>query len=344
MESVREIVRDGVYATGGQLYVELGGQILCDESFGVYDARTLSSAFCSTKPLLPVALAHLVDRDGLDLDERVTSVTREAPWIPRHATIGDLLTHRAGLDGPTAALWRMRPRDRRPDLLVATEVAEPAYSEVSAWLALAAVVSEVGGASARDFVQAQILDAAGLQRDIVVSPALARAAARDGRVGVPMAGLPDEAVPLLSETLPQQLGEAAPSFGGLVTASGLGRLYAALGRTLRGVPVDGMPSQRALATLLAERRDRAWDRTLRRECAFAGGFMVGLEDHGVVDGLPTAIGHTSGVVTTFGLCDPAKELAVGCCLDGVAMHADDLAYVRRRIMRDVLRMTGIGPC
>jgi CubicO group peptidase (beta-lactamase class C family) len=336
MEVVRSLVGDGIHATGAQLYVEHDGRVLCDEAFGAYQPTSLTSAYCATKPLLPIALAHLVDRGQLDLRVRVRSIAPDVTWVPPDATIADLLTHEAGLHEPTAALWRMTPRDRRDALLGPPASRGPAYSEVAAWSALAAVVAVACGVPAVRFVEAEVLEPAGLAHDIVVCPDRAAELARCGRFEVPVAGLPREAVPLLSERLPQQLADVDVAFGGLVSAAGLGRLYTALRRSLCGEEVHGMPSGRALTSLLRHRRARVWDATLQRPCSFAGGFMVGLDDHGVTDGLPAAIGHTSGIVTTFGLCDLGLDLAVGCCLNGVAMSSDDLSFVRRMVMREVL--------
>ena len=257
--------------------------------------------------------------------------------MPRTATIADLLMHHAGMAEPSAALWRMTPPDRRAAFFASPpETSGPAYSEVSSWLALAAVIEQITGQRAEDFVESVILKPARLIDDIIIRPDRAISAAQQGRVQVPVAGLPVERVPLLSERLPQQLADVNPAFGGLINASGLGQLYSDIRQAMAGEAVDGMPTSASLHELLRHRRQSVWDATLQRSCAFAGGFMVDLPEHGFGRTFPNAFGHSSGIVPHFGLCDVERELAVACCLNGVSPASADLEVLRSLVLAAVL--------
>lgn len=325
------LVGDSIHATAGQLYVEHNGRVLVDLAVGdtcgaPVEVSTLHSAYCATKPLLPLAVAHLIDQERIEVT----------------AAIADLLTHRAGMGEPTAALWRMTPKERRSPLLAtAPPSSAVAYSEIAAWLDLMAVVEATVGEPADHFVEATILEPIGLLDDIIIRPERGLEALESGRIQVPVAGLPVEAVPLLSECLPQQLADISLAFGGLISASGLGRLYTCIRRALAGERVAGMPSQAALEELLSHRRQNVWDATLRKPCAFGGGFMVDLDEHGITRHLPDAIGHASGIVPAFGLCDARRRLTIACYLNGVSLSSADLEAARRMIVAAALDEIGV---
>jgi CubicO group peptidase (beta-lactamase class C family) len=329
--ALENLVADSIYATAAQLYVEQDGRVLVDVAVGdtcgvPVEVSTLHSAYCATKPLLPLAVAHLIDQERLDVT----------------ASIADLLTHSAGMEQPTAALWRMTPRGRRGQLLpTAAPARTAAYSEIAAWLALMAVVEAAVGEPADRFVEQTILEPIGLLDDIIIRPERGLEAVASGRIHVPVAGLPVEAIPLLSERLPQQLDDISLAFGGLISATGLGRLYTAIRSALAGERVSGMPSQAALTELLSHRRGKEWDATLRKQCAFAGGFMVDLDEHGITSCLPGAIGHASGIVPAFGLCDGRHRLTIACYLNGVSLSSADLEAARRVIVAAALAEIGL---
>ncbi len=339
------IVEARIYATGAQLYVEHEDEVLCDLAVGQTVAlSTLHPGYCVTKPLVPLAIAHLIDQVGLDLTAPLRSSSFDLRWLSPTASVADLLTHDAGMAEPTAALWRMTPIDRRSALFASSPARSgPAYSEVAAWLALAAFIEGSTGQSAERFVETTILKPAGLADDIIIGPERALKALECGRVQVPVAGLPVEQVPLLSEALPQQLADVSVAFGGLVNASGLGRLYTKIRRAVAGQRVEGMPSSCSLQELMRHRRANKWDATLRRACSFAGGFMDGLHEHGITDRLPGAIGHSSGIVPAFGLCDVERRLSIGCYLNGVAPSSADLQSIRTAVVAAVFADVGGSP-
>ena len=133
-----------------------------------------------------------------------------------------------------------------------------------------------------------------------------------------------ESVPLLSEALPQQLADVNLAFGGLANASGLGRLFMNVRHVLAGGFVEDIRRLAHCASCCDIDESSPRDARLRRECAFAGGFMVDLEEHAFTDLLPSAIGHSSGIVPTFALCDPEHEVTIVCVLNGVSPSPDDL--------------------
>ena len=69
--------------------------------------------------------------------------------------------------------------------------------------------------------------------------------------------------------------------------------------------------------------------------------MVDLHDHGITDRLPGAIGHASGIVPAFGLCDVERQLSVACYLNGVSLSSADLEAARRLVVAAALDEIGL---
>jgi CubicO group peptidase (beta-lactamase class C family) len=284
------------------------------------DVAHLHSGFCVTKPLLGLAVGVLIDRGLVSLADRVDRI--EIPQVPTGTTVAMLLNHSAGMVLPTAAVWRCAPRDERRALLGAPANGHAnGYSELASGLVLEQLIRSAAGIDPAQFVTSEILvplDAT----DIVLHPSIARRDDVRPRIRVPFFGDPDGPVPLLSESLPVQLADIRPAFGGLVSARALGRLMRAVGKVLRGKLVEGLPSPRTLASMLECRRGVTYDTLLRRSCDFAGGFMVGLEHHGLEGLSERAVGHTGGLATALAFADPVSGIAAAMYLNCLLADAD----------------------
>jgi CubicO group peptidase (beta-lactamase class C family) len=344
---MRSVVEERIYATGAQLYVEHRGTEVLDGAWGdcagrVITPDSLHSAFCATKPLMGLAVGLAADAGLLGLDDAVIDHVPHT-WARPSVTVRQVLAHRAGLQKPSAAGWRMTHPDQRASLLPPPPVPTPVYSEISGWLLLAEALRSATGLDPGEFAATRLIDRLGLGRDVLITPDRALRALEDGRVRVPIGGLPFEVVPLLSEQLANQVAETSLAFGGLTSMRGLGRLYSAVGRVLRGEPVPGLPSPGTMRALLTSCGDPAEDPVLRRRCSFAGGFMTGLADHRVATRLsPEAVGQSAGLASCVGFCDPVHDLAIALYLNGSAMTAADIEGERMAIIDRVYAVLGAG--
>jgi CubicO group peptidase (beta-lactamase class C family) len=341
------VLEDHLFGTAGQLYVEAGGSVLVDGAWGdcggwPVDVASVHPAYCATKPVLALAVGQAVDRGLLGLDDRISDLAPVTGLSPE-VTLRQVLAHRAGLQEPSAPAWSICPPDQRQALVpVDPPPARAVYSEIRGWQVLAEVLQAVGAGPADTVVGATVLGPLALE-GIHVTAASALGALHQGRVRVPVGGLPFEVIPMLSELLPVRVGEASPVFGGLTSASGLGRLYSAVKATLQGRSVPGLPCPETLRDMVSPLGEPEWDPVLRRRCGFAGGFMVRLGDHRIADrASPAAVGHAAGMANSVGFCDPERDLAVALYLNGSALVPTDIETVRLSLLDQIVTIVEDG--
>lgn len=342
---VDAVIADRSTGLGLQLYVEHRGHVLADVAAGdtiggPLERSHLHNVYCATKPLLPLAIAQLVEQGELDLDRPVSSILGPGhPVAPGWAvTTSQVLCHAAGLARPSAMMWRMRPPQHRMQLLDFAGGAPAAeYSELVGWLILEALVERLSGVDASTFLARRVIEPLGLEDGLILD-AEARLSALLPRVRVPFGGLPDEAIPLLSERIPNQVVDLRPAFGGLATMSALGALYTELGRAYRGETRPGLPSGTTLRAMLARRRGWMHDPILDRDVDFGGGFMVDIGRGRFDDGAARhAFGHTAGMSNTVAFHDPDVGLSMSLYINGVILQQDAATDERRRMVAAVYR-------
>jgi CubicO group peptidase (beta-lactamase class C family) len=345
-ESLEGFASERFYFLGGQAYVEQAGSVLFDEGFGVgFDGQPvepghLHNIYCASKPLLALSVGLLCDRAELSLDAPLERWIGPA-WagkIAERTTLVDLLNHRVGLDGPTAADWRMVDPRYRADLLARTGTSpRNAYSEITAGLVIEDVVHRASGRTLVDIITHDILGPLGVRDDFIVDPALAAQDSVLGRVLVPVAGLPSEVIPLLSELLPSECSQVRPAFGALASISALGRLYTSIRICMLGTEVPGLPSESTLKDMLSRTRVGEWDDHLQRRCDFAGGFMTNFDSTRLCLGLSdSAVGHVAGVACSIGFFDASANVAAAMYVNGCLTSADDLDHVRSQVVARML--------
>lgn len=345
VEQCQALVEEGVVGRTASLYVEQGGQVVVDVTVrtgvGVVPDAPVHPTYCLTKPVLVLALGHLLDAGLVELDAEVGPLV--GADLPGGLTLAHLLAHQAGLGEPRAYLWRMTPPAARAALLAGSpppEVGRPAYSEVRAWQLLGTLVSRLAGRPLADHLEAAVLGPLDIA-DLAVTPARAARARRARVLEVPLAGLPGPAVPLLTEALPVTLADADACCVGYSSASAAGRLYGALRRALGGASVPGLPSGAALGALLRARRPREHDEVLGRSCAFAGGFMVDLVDHAVTAKASSdAFGHSAGLTPSLAMADPDADLALALYVDGATLDPAAIDGPRRSLTAAVYEAIG----
>ena len=294
----------------------------------------LHPGYCCTKPLLGLAFGLLVDRFDIAMGTRIrlASSSPGDDGVPVPA----LLNHTAGLGAPRAIDWRVRRAEDRATLRSRIAWSSRAeYSEMAGGLLLEELIGTTTGRPAATFIEEEVLSPLGIADDLVVDPARAQEPGVRRRLSVPIAGLPERYVPMLSERV--LLHDTGPTLGGLVTASGLCRLYAALERCISGIDIAGLPTPATTNALLDQRRGSVDDGVLEKRCDFAGGFMVRLADHGFGYRLSDrAFGHVGGNGPSLGFCDPASGLAAGIYLNGAAVGLDDQSSGIRSMIIDAI--------
>lgn len=326
---------------GIQLCVIRGHDVVLDAAWGrtlggALETDHLHNVYCGTKPLLPLAVGLLIDAGRLALDTPIAAILGASHRLSPRAstTLADLLCHTAGLGDPRAGTWRMHRPDRRAGLLdVVGAAPAPRYSEIVSWLVLEAVVERLTDRDAGTFLRAEVLRPLALETIVVDARDLGTAV---GDLRVPYGGLPDEAIPLLSERMPSQLADLRPAFGALATMSSLARLYAALGDVYAGRPRDGLPTPGTFRAMLDRRRGRVVDEILGHAADFGGGFMRDLGGEGVSARIsPSSFGHTAGLANVMAFHDPASALSVALFCNGVVLDRPTLVGIRGDVVEAV---------
>ncbi len=272
-----EVVREGIFASGGQIAAMCDGELVADVAVGEtgwgekLTSDHLHNVYCLLKPLPYLLLGRVLEDAGCGPDDLLDEVVELPSWCPGGLTYRRLCCHDAGLGEPTATVWRMTPVAGRPALLEQViRSSGPAYSEMAGGLIVEHVIEQVSGQTANRYCAEELLGPLGLTDDIIISAG--RGLAARNRVSVPVLGLPIARLPVLSELLPCQIGEIRLALGALSTMRGAAGLFAAVGRVMAGERVRGLPTPGLLNGLLADDRPLRYDSVLRREAKWAGGF------------------------------------------------------------------------
>lgn len=297
----------------------------------------LHNVYCAAKPLISLAIGHLIDGHHLELDRPVQDILGPQhgllpPWT---LTASSILCHSAGLGAPNAMTWRITPTEARMGLIdFDGRSCVNEYSELLGGLILEALIEKATGQSASSFVMDRVVRPLGLQNEIIFD---VRSRAREvlPRVRVPFGGLPSEAIPLLSERIPSQVVDLQPAFGGLATMAALCTLYNALGQLYFGKEHPALPACATFKRMLSRRRGWGYDPVMRREIDFAGGFMCDLGGGGMYDDVgPDSFGHNGGFVTTIAFFDPAMELSFALYINGI-VDAESARVDRKKVVASV---------
>ena len=343
---------DGIYATALQLAGgERTGEIR-DSAWGYrHDMKAITSGstfhgYCLTKPVSAVAVLAICEMAGLDIDEPIRprldprKASPELGEIPAYVdgsfTVSRLLNHSLGLDSPSAMDFRFHPDELHAGFVNAAKPDyRPAYSDFLAGWFLEWVCASVGFSLA-NFVEAELLKSVEFGGEISISLDTSDAIAdAQEKLVVGVGGLPHSYWPFLSELLEDNLTQVRPAFGGLVSARALAAFLHMYDSVMMGRKVDGWPSSALLKRSLRAQRGHCFDRMLRREGNFGGGFMLDLRAHGVSPILPpTAIGHTVGYFPgCMGLDVSSGRVFVG--LANGMNFGSDLPTARRLIVEAV---------
>jgi CubicO group peptidase (beta-lactamase class C family) len=246
----------GRLGVGGQLSIrsELG---VCDVAVGMGVGQkpmtpwTQHPSFCLAKPLLGLSVGLLID-DGFDPQAQVGTVALHSAGdaINLSCSTFDVLSHQAGLTGPSALQWRILEEDVLPSVLSSVTATDaPRYSDVVGGLVVEAVIRRQTGSDPADWVTRHLLEPMGLD-DISVEPGAVGRVIKSGTASVPFGALPADPTPIISELLEVHWARSRLAFGGWTASRSMADLYWNLLEVVRGTAVEGAPSVDVLASLL----------------------------------------------------------------------------------------------
>ena len=341
LEALEVTVVDGAFATGGQAAVYVDGSLAAEAAVGVTGngqpmlSTHLHHGFCMLKPLPILVLGAAVERAGFGPDDPLSAMCEMPDWCPDRITVRALGSHEAGLARPTAWDWFWaRPANRRSLLseLVGSDP-EPAYSELVGGLIAEHAIEQLTGQPVADHICDVLLGPLGLCDDIVFGRPGEGMPGGD-RLHCTVAGMPRRAVPMLS-TLLDEPTTTSPAVGGLVTMRGVAGFYAAVGRTMEGTPVPGLPSPELMADLTAPEH-RGYPITSKRYAIWAAGLIHDLDKVNIsaVAG-PGSVGHMGGVAEGTAVYCRDRRAAAAVFFNG-ANDSFDMADLMRLFPMDTI--------
>jgi CubicO group peptidase (beta-lactamase class C family) len=351
--------RDRVFATGGQAYVSVGGEVVLDVAFGVdaldrpVEPDTLFAVYCAGKPVFAVALAALMADGELSIDDRVGDVLTGAGDHLAPLEVGSLLDHTAGLHRLSSTAYVASPPAVRDALALGVRPPEGwpgspesvGYSEMAAWHVLGLAATALTGTTAADLVRKRVTEPIGAGDLFVAGMTEGEYTAHRGRIGVnaQISGLRTD--PLLAERTRRLRCLPTPAVGNTASARGLGRFYEAV---LAALGTGAVAPQGPLAGLAAHLPDlvtphsHGFDATMGRTCGYGHGFMVRLSDHQFGRRVGArAFGHSGFGGMTGAFADPDHALVVAFHLNG-RVDDESALDVRRPALVDGIYRAVVG--
>jgi CubicO group peptidase (beta-lactamase class C family) len=340
-------IEQGLYTRGVQVCVSLGGEAVLDACLGedglgrAVRPDTLFRVYCTIKPITALAVARLVDREDIDLDQPLAETLGSRSVIDRRITARRLLNHTAGLHQLSGVTMEMVPPGERRAVLDRQRPPpgwrvglEAGYSEYAAWMLLGELVEVVTGETLREHLRRAVLDPLDM-RDTWVGMTGSEFHENIHRIGVNVDLRGFRSFPMLFERTERICVDINPAHGGYTNARDLVRLYGALLRARSGEVIDGLPSADILDEFCRPARPLGYDAVLDRECDYGLGFMVGLDRHFFGrDCSALSFGHSGNLGSSFAFADPAQALAVAVVFNGLVDH--ESAFVRRpRLVRAI---------
>lgn len=141
-------------------------------------------------------------------------------------------------------------------------------------------------------------------------------------------GLPAAPCPLPLDRISRQV-LAAGEVSVFSTASAFNRFLDVYSAAVSG---SGQFAQR-WSWLPYSRREKQFDVTLDRECAWHGGLMTSLADHHFTETSETALGIAGIVGSGFGISDIVHKYSFYCVVNGLAGSEVEMAELRKMICR-----------
>lgn len=333
---------EGFFHTAAQIVVVHEGEKVLDMAVGrthrhePYSDATLSSLYCTAKPIVATAVLKLIADDELSLDDRLGYIVDDLParWIAER-TIEEVLGHTAGLHVVNTILARILPERSREGWVYASEPpagwtfgVDRAYSEFGGWFMLGKVIEALTDEPFDVWTRSNVLDPYGVaSEDLVLRIHSDDYERFYPRISATLDLTMEQAVPLLAEVGPETTAEWNPSFGAYGTMGAVATFYEGLLADLDGA--DKVVPAELLRTAVTPRLPIKFDPTLDREAGFGLGFMTPLSSHEFGKEPPDeAFGHAGQGGTSFAMADPVNDLVIAV-LYNAGLDADTALSFRR---------------
>ncbi len=296
------------------------------------ETGSMFHVYCAIKPLLAIAVAHLVDQRELSLNDRIGDLLGPPGSLSPElssTTVWDLLTHHSGINEPSATASAILPPDQRAHIALnhppaELDLNESAYTEAAAWIVLGLCIEELVDHDLVAWTETRILEPLGLQHDFDLESDNTDAL----RVNVTFTR--GRRMPLLIELTEALSWRGNPGYGGRATTRGIAGLLDELMKAQAG---GGRLLSEAAARQVLTLAPRRFDRTLGKECRFGGGVMADLGDHTFGDAPgPRSFGHGGLIGMTSAWCDPDTGVVACCHLNGLCHPSRSLATMRPRLV------------
>jgi CubicO group peptidase (beta-lactamase class C family) len=327
---------------GGQIYVSVAGERLCDTSFGeAAPGRPMSSDhlmlwLSSCKPAAAVAIAQLWESEALDLDDPVARHIPEFGVRGKQViTIRHLLTHTGGFRMLDPG-WPQAPWDEIISRICAFRL-EPRWSPgrtagyhlTSSWFILGELVRRLSGQPFERFIREAIFEPLGMKDSWIGMPQQSFDAYADRIAPVYDTGKPDNAKHRWHTE--ESLTRCSPGGNGIGPSRDLGRFYEML--LARGTwAKTRLLSPQTVEALTSRHRSGLYDKTFRRVVDWGLGFAINSShrheepDYGHWPVASNrAFGH-SGYRSSTAFADPERQLVTVVLLNGTP---EETAHHRR---------------
>ena len=350
----RELGLQAVAWFNGEQVVDAWAGLADRASGRAMDGESLTTVFSVTKGIASIAVHLLTERGQITYD------TAMAEYVPEFgvngkefATVAQAMSHQAGIPQVPDSVTPETVGDLDATIeavLTQSPMWEPGtavgyHSLTHGWMT-AGLVRAVDGRPIDAFIREEMLAPLGLERDVY----LGLPASADGRVAplVMSDALANEPAPspesyrsLVNPSAWWPLGRSfaredvqravVPGAGGIATARGLAKLYAATIDTIDGVRL--LPSERVRA--MSALQTRGWDMVLEAADPKAIGFFLGQADS-AMSARESAFGHP-GYGGAIAFADPDYGFAFALTKnqlagDGSSNVALDAARAARRAL------------
>lgn len=313
---------------GAQIHVARNGKTVADFAMGqarlgaAMTTETLTLWLSACKPITAVAIAQLLERGRLGLDDPVADFLPEfSAQGKQGVTIGHLLTHTAGLrfveTGWPLTTWseiidRICQTRLEPDWIPGKRAR---YDAANSWFILGEVIRRIDGRPCEHFVRDEIFVPLGMADSWIGMPP-ERYRAYGERLGILYMTDKQPIRPLPPYDTEQAITHCRPAANGQGPARELGRFYQML---LNGGELDGVRllSPSTVRQFTSPQRVGMFDETFRHKIDWGLGFLISSKKYGY-KALPYSFGpHASdrafghnGFQSSMALADPDHGLVI----------------------------------
>jgi CubicO group peptidase (beta-lactamase class C family) len=324
----RETVETGVFATSIQISVGIDG-VSIDAAYGAnlntsVSPYHLAELHCLTKPLVSWCLLEVASRHGIDPSTPVAHILEEASHLDGAVSIAGICNHSTRLAQPSALDWMTSGKGARPTIGdLRQEPAGTWYSEIGAWVVAERLITVIEERPATE-VLAELTQRMRADLFIGKPPPSARS------IIVPIAGLPQDPIPMLHVRHPTYQERLGPEFGGLGTMGGLVRFLIEVSKLLRAESSALQVDRSVLQAVHGSEEEPKLNGTWHRPTAFRAGFIdASTPGEPGDDGMLLMF---AGIGNAGCLIDPTGDRQVAYYSDAASFDADDHRFLRRRLV------------